>query len=141
MFSELVPNKIGKPPAEPAERQFFANCEPKSKLTFFADRFAMEEEITMNIGTVKEIKINENRVGIIPGFVASLTKQGHCVFVEKNAGVGSGFTDEDYRKAGAVVSETADEVWQKSDMIVKVKEPLKSEYGKIRPNQILFTYL
>ena len=95
----------------------------------------------MNIGTVKEIKINENRVGIIPSFVASLAKQGHCVFVEKNAGVGSGFTDEDYRKAGATVLETADEVWQKSDMIVKVKEPLKSEYGKIRPNQILFTYL
>ena len=95
----------------------------------------------MNIGTVKEIKINENRVGIIPGFVASLVRQGHHVFIEKNAGVGSGFTDEDYRKAGATVLPTADEVWQKADMIVKVKEPLEAEYGKIRPNQILFTYL
>ena len=95
----------------------------------------------MKIGIVKEIKVNENRVGIIPGFVASLTQQGHTVLCEQNAGVGSGFSDTDYKNAGASLLRTADEVWQQADMIVKVKEPLPEEYKKIRAGQILFTYL
>lgn len=95
----------------------------------------------MKIGVVKEIKVGENRVGIIPAFVASLVKQNHEVFVESQAGVGSGFSNEDYLKAGAVIVENAGSIWEKSELIVKVKEPIPSEYDKIREGQVLFTYL
>ena len=95
----------------------------------------------MKIGVVKEIKIGEHRVGIIPAFVSSLVAQGHEVFVERNAGVGSGFCDEEYLRAGAIVVDVADEVWRSSELIVKVKEPLSSEYQHIRSEQVLFTYL
>jgi len=95
----------------------------------------------MKIGIVKEIKERENRVGLIPAFVASLTQQKHTVLVEASAGVGAGFSDQDYKKAGASICKRADEVWRQADMIVKVKEPLKSEYSKIRKDQIVFTYL
>ena len=95
----------------------------------------------MKVGIVKEVKVCEHRVGLIPAFVASLVAQGHDVIVERNAGIGSGFADEEYRNAGAKVVSAADEIWQKADLIVKVKEPIKTEYPLIRPGQILFTYL
>ncbi len=95
----------------------------------------------MKVGVVKELKIGEHRVGLIPTFIASLVAQGHEILVEKNAGIGSGFADDEYRNAGAKVISNADEIWQKSEMIVKVKEPIKTEYSLIQPGQILFTYL
>ncbi|MBO0961278.1 alanine dehydrogenase [Neobacillus sp. MM2021_6] len=95
----------------------------------------------MFIGVPKEIKNNENRVALTPAGVVSLIKAGHKVLVEKEAGIGSGFTDNDYAKAGAEILESANQVWTKSEMIMKVKEPLSSEYQYFRPGLILFTYL
>ncbi|MGE5674652.1 MAG: alanine dehydrogenase [Mycobacterium leprae] len=94
----------------------------------------------MIIGLPKEIKANENRVGMTPAFVSAMVKSGHQVFVEKEAGKGSGFDDSDYVAAGATILPTAAEVWNKAEMIVKVKEPLAAEYGFFREGQILFTY-
>lgn len=95
----------------------------------------------MKIGTVKEIKDNEYRVGLVPGGVKTLTGAKHEVYVENDAGLGSGITNEDYIAAGARILDSADEVFAKSDMIVKVKEPLSPEVAKLRDGQILFTYL
>lgn len=95
----------------------------------------------MKIGIPKEIKAQENRVAAIPSGVMSFVNAGHQVLVEKNAGAGSGFTDEEYVKAGAQILDTAKEVYETADMIYKVKEPLESEYGYLREGQILFTYL
>ncbi len=95
----------------------------------------------MIIGIPKEIKNNENRVALTPAGVVSFVNAGHTVFVEKHAGVGSGFTNTEYEKAGAEIVESASKVWQEADMILKVKEPLPSEYGYFRPGLILFTYL
>ena len=95
----------------------------------------------MFIGVPKEIKNNENRVALTPAGVVSLLNAGHTVLVEKDAGIGSGFTNEDYTNAGAEIIESAANVWEKSDMIMKVKEPLSSEYTYFRPGLILFTYL
>lgn len=95
----------------------------------------------MIIGVLKELKIGENRVGLVPSFVNCLTKQGHEVIVEASAGIGSGFSDEDYLKAGAAVFANPSEIWERADFIVKVKEPVKTEYDKLRENQVLFTYL
>ncbi|MBI2712489.1 MAG: alanine dehydrogenase [Bdellovibrio sp.] len=95
----------------------------------------------MNIGVPKEIKNKENRVGMVIAGVRALTHAGHKVFVQNNAGQGVGITDDDYRKAGATLVGTAKEVFEKSDMIVKVKEPLPEEYPLLRENQILYTYL
>lgn len=94
----------------------------------------------MRIGVPKEIKNNENRVAMTPAGVFSLLKYGHEVFVEKEAGAGSGFSNEDYQSAGAVMVETAEEAWS-MDMVMKVKEPLPSEYTFFREGLILFTYL
>ncbi|MDE3056704.1 MAG: alanine dehydrogenase [Bacteroidota bacterium] len=94
----------------------------------------------MIIGVPKEIKTNENRVGLLPVGVQTLKSFGHTVLVETKAGVGSGFDDETYAKAGAKISKTAKEVYHKADMIIKVKEPIKPEYSLIRDGQILFTY-
>ena len=93
----------------------------------------------MIVGIPKEIKNNENRVGIIPVGVKELVKNGHTVLVETNAGINSGITDEEYSNAGAEIVNTKD-VYSQSEMILKVKEPLPSEYSLIRPNQIIFTY-
>ncbi|MDD5163385.1 MAG: alanine dehydrogenase [Candidatus ainarchaeum sp.] len=93
----------------------------------------------MQVGTVKEIKNNENRVGLTPAGARELAQKGHTVLVEKDAGAGSGFSDEEYKKAGAKIC-TAKEAWQKSDLIVKVKEPMPAEFEFIRQNQIIFTY-
>jgi alanine dehydrogenase len=95
----------------------------------------------MIIGTVKEIKNNESRVGLTPSSVREYIHHGHQVLVEQNAGINSGFTDEQYVEAGAKIIKTAEEVWKMSDMIVKVKEPLASEYGFLREGLILYTYL
>ena len=95
----------------------------------------------MKIGLPKEIKDNEYRVGLTPAGVQALVGAGHEVFVQKTAGEGSGFADELYVKAGGKLLDTADEIWQTGDMIVKVKEPVQPEYARMRENQLLFTYL
>ncbi|MEH7582595.1 alanine dehydrogenase [Priestia megaterium] len=95
----------------------------------------------MIIGVPKEIKNNENRVAITPAGVASFVGTGHRVLIENEAGIGSNFTNEDYAKAGAEIVETAADVWAQAEMVMKVKEPLASEYGYFRPGLILFTYL
>ncbi len=95
----------------------------------------------MIIGTVKEIKIGENRVGLTPQGVNALIKDNHTVLVEKNAGNNSGFTDNEYEKQGAKILERAAEVYSQADTIIKVKEPQKSEFNLLKENQILFTYL
>jgi alanine dehydrogenase len=95
----------------------------------------------MKIGLPKEIKDNEYRVGLTPAGVNALTNAGHEVYVQKTAGEGSGFSDELYVKAGGKLLDTADEIWQTGDMIVKVKEPIAPEYPRMRENQLLFTYL
>lgn len=95
----------------------------------------------MIIGVPKEIKNNENRVAITPTGVFDLVKAGQKVLVESGAGLGSNFTDEEYKNAGAEIVENASEVWEKADMILKVKEPQESEYKYFRKGQIIFTYL
>jgi alanine dehydrogenase len=95
----------------------------------------------MIIGVVKEIKNNENRVALTPAGVVSFVQAGHKVLVEKGAGIGSGFVDVDYAQAGAELIELAADVWNQSEMIMKVKEPLASEYKYFRPGLVLFTYL
>jgi len=95
----------------------------------------------MLIGVPKEIKEQEQRVALLPSGTNQLTKLGHCVLVERNAGIGSGYPDQDYAKAGAEIVEQAKEVFARADMIVKVKEPLEAEFALLRRGQILFTYL
>lgn len=95
----------------------------------------------MKIGLPKEIKDNEYRVGLTPAGVNALVNAGHELFVQKSAGEGSGFTDDQYVKAGAKLVETADDAWGEGDMVVKVKEPIAPEYPRMRENQLLFTYL
>jgi alanine dehydrogenase len=95
----------------------------------------------MIIGVPKEIKEQEQRVALLPSGTTQLTKHGHSVLVETNAGLGSGYPDEDYIKAGAEIVEQAKDVFARADMIVKVKEPLKAEFPLLRRGQILFTYL
>ncbi len=95
----------------------------------------------MKIGLPKEIKDNEYRVGLTPAGVQALAHAGHTVYVQKTAGEGSGFKDEQYVKAGGQLLDTADEIWAAGDMIVKVKEPVAPEYPRMREDQVLFTYL
>ena len=94
----------------------------------------------MLIGIPKEIKNNENRVALTPAGVQSLVAKGHEVLIETNAGLGSGFTDADYEKQGAKIVATAAEAWA-AELVVKVKEPLAAEYGFLREDLLLFTYL
>ncbi len=94
----------------------------------------------MIIGVPKEIKANENRVALTPAGALELVKRGHTVYVETNAGIGSGFEDSDYLEAGAHILGSADEVWAIAEMIMKVKEPIAEEYGRCRENQLIFTY-
>jgi alanine dehydrogenase len=94
----------------------------------------------MIIGVPKEIKNNENRVAVTPAGVTEFLKYGHKVYVQTEAGKGSGFTDEQYKIAGATILSTIEEVYAIAEMIVKVKEPIESEYGLIKENQLLFTY-
>ncbi|MCL2397600.1 MAG: alanine dehydrogenase [Defluviitaleaceae bacterium] len=95
----------------------------------------------MKVGTVKEIKRYEFRVGLTPANAQEYVANGHQVFVQAGAGLGSSLTDEDYIAAGATILPTAEDVWAMCDMIVKVKEPLEAEYGLMREDQIIYTYL
>lgn len=95
----------------------------------------------MKIGVPKELKIREDRVAITPEGVRLLVKKGHSVLIETNAGIGSGFTDEEYKNSGAVICSTPEEIYENSEIIVKVKEPQPSEYKFLKKKQILFTYL
>jgi alanine dehydrogenase len=95
----------------------------------------------MIVGLPKEIKDNEYRVGLTPAGVRALTDAGHNVVVQRSAGEGSGFADSLYQRAGATLLDTADEVWEQGEMIVKVKEPIAPEYPRMREGQLLFTYL
>jgi alanine dehydrogenase len=95
----------------------------------------------MIIGVPKEIKEQEQRVALLPSAAQQLTKRGHSVLVEKGAGVGSGYPDDEYVKAGAKIVDLAKDVFSGADMIVKVKEPLPAEFPLLRKGQILFTYL
>lgn len=94
----------------------------------------------MKIGVPKEIKNNENRVGMTPAGVAEMIHHGHEVFVQHTAGEGSGFADEDYVKVGATIVPTIEDTYQVADMIVKVKEPIAPEYPLVKPGQLVFTY-
>ena len=95
----------------------------------------------MIIGVPKEIKEQERRIALVPSAAEQLTKRGHTVLVEKNGGIGSGYPDEEYKKAGAEIVDLAKDVFARADMIVKVKEPLPAEFPLLRKGQILFTYL
>ena len=95
----------------------------------------------MIIGIPKEIKDQESRVAVVPGSVAELVKAGHTVLIETNAGIASGIKDEDYEAEGAEIKKTAAEVWENSELIYKVKEPLKEEYKYLREGLMLYTYL
>ncbi len=94
----------------------------------------------MIVGVPKEIKNNENRVALTPAGVAEMVKNGHKVYVQATAGMGSGFGDGDYAHAGATILPTIEDVYAIAEMIIKVKEPIESEYKLIKPEQILFTY-
>ncbi|EFK98950.1 MULTISPECIES: alanine dehydrogenase [unclassified Streptomyces] len=95
----------------------------------------------MKVGIPREVKNNEFRVAITPAGVHELRRQGHEVFVEATAGEGSSITDEEFAAAGAVILPTADEVWARADLLLKVKEPIAEEYHRLRKDQVLFTYL
>ena len=95
----------------------------------------------MIIGVPREIKEQERRIALVPSAAEQLTKRGHTVLVEKNGGVGSGYPDEEYKKAGAEIVDLAKDVFARADLIVKVKEPLSPEFPLLRKGQILFTYL
>lgn len=94
----------------------------------------------MVIGIPKEVKANESRVALTPGGANELVKRGHKVYIQTQAGVASGFTDDDYVQAEAVILNTAEEVWAVADMIMKVKEPIAQEYALVKKSQLLFTY-
>ena len=94
----------------------------------------------MKVGIPKEIKNNENRVGMTPAGVATMTARGHEVFVQHTAGDGSGFSDDEYVGAGAKILPTIEDVYREAEMIVKVKEPIEPEYSLVRKGQLLFTY-
>ena len=95
----------------------------------------------MIIGAPREIKEQEQRIALLPSAADQLKRRGHSVIVQKNAGVGSGYSDDEYKKAGAEIIDTAEEVFKRAEMIVKVKEPLPAEFPLLRKGQILFTYL
>jgi alanine dehydrogenase len=95
----------------------------------------------MRVGIPTEIKNNENRVAITPAGVHELTRRGHEVFIQSGAGLGSGFEDSEYMQQGAKMLATAEEVWSLAELLLKVKEPIKTEYKLMRANQVLFTYL
>jgi alanine dehydrogenase len=99
-----------------------------------------KNQTTMKVGVPKEIKNNENRVGMTPSGVAELIKRGHTVYVQHTAGEGSGFCDEQYQKAGAQILPAIEDVYREADMIVKVKEPIEPEYPLVRKGQVVFTY-
>jgi alanine dehydrogenase len=94
----------------------------------------------MNIGVPKEIKTNENRIALVPGGAEALIAAGHSVVVERGAGAGSGFSDDDYASVGARIAPDAARVWRDAEMIMKVKEPIEPEWSQMRRGQVIFTY-
>lgn len=94
----------------------------------------------MIIGVPKEIKTHENRVALLPGGVTKMKDNGHTVLMEKGAGAGSGFSDEKYIDAGAEIVDNVEQLWDRSEMIMKVKEPIEEEYDRLQEDQIVFTY-
>ena len=94
----------------------------------------------MKIGIPKEIKTNENRIALVPAGAETLVGAGHAVLVESGAGLGSGFSDEDFTAVGATIAPDADTVWRDSEMIMKVKEPIRVEWPRMRKGQLVFTY-
>ena len=94
----------------------------------------------MKIGVPKEIKTNENRIALVPAGAETLVSAGHSVQIETGAGLGSGFSDEDYTAVGATIGADADAVWAAADMIMKVKEPIKVEWPRMKKGQLIFTY-
>ena len=95
----------------------------------------------MIVGVPKEIKVHESRVAITPEGVSEFVHAGHTVLIQDGAGIASAITNEDFKQAGATIVATADDVWQKADLVLKVKEPIEPEYLKMRKGQTLFTYL
>jgi alanine dehydrogenase len=95
----------------------------------------------MKVGVPREVKNNEYRVAITPAGVNELARHGHQVYIEREAGIGSAITDEDFVQAGAQILPSADDVWGTADMVLKVKEPIAEEYHRMRKDQVLFTYL
>jgi len=95
----------------------------------------------VNIGVPKEIKNHEYRVSLTPAGAREFIRQGHKVLVESSAGLGCAITDEDYKNVGATILSSADQLWAESELILKVKEPIASEYHRMRAGQVLFTYL
>ena len=95
----------------------------------------------MLLGVPKEVKVHEYRVGMTPASVREVVNHGHEVMMETGAGLGIGASDEHYKEAGATIADTAEDVFARADMIVKVKEPQAGERALLRPGQILFTYL
>jgi alanine dehydrogenase len=110
---------------------------PNSKKLTFA---LIKESENMIIGVPTEIKNNENRIALTPGGALELTKRGHTVYVQKKGGVGSGFNDQMYKDAGAQILDTIEEIYAIAEMIMKVKEPIESEYKLIKKDQLVFTY-
>lgn len=94
----------------------------------------------MIIGVPKEIKTHENRIALLPGGVVALKRNGHDIYIEQGAGEGSGFKDEQFIEAGATILEDVEELWEKAEMIMKVKEPIPAEYSRMREGQVIFTY-
>src|SRR6476620_11538335 len=94
----------------------------------------------MKIGVPKEIKTNENRIALVPAGAEALVGTGHSVMIEKGAGEGSGFPDSAYTAVGATIGADADTVWREADMIMKVKEPIKQEWPRMKKGQVIFTY-
>ena len=95
----------------------------------------------MKVGVPREIKTHEYRVAITPAGVHELVRNGHEVFIETDAGVGSSITNGEYVTAGATILDSADQVWAQGDLILKVKEPIAAEFHRMRSGQVLFTYL
>jgi len=105
--------------------------------------YKSDKHINLNemiIGIPKEIKNNKNRVALTPAGVKELSKRGHELFIQSTAGLGSGFSDDDFELAGASIASSIEEVYESVDMIIKVKEPIEPEYGLIKKNQLVFTY-
>ena len=94
----------------------------------------------MHIGSPKEIKVGESRIGLVPSSVRELVALGHTVYIQKDAGISVGLHDEDYQQVGANIVDSLEEVYEKAELIIKVKEPQPSEYDLLREDHILFTY-
>jgi alanine dehydrogenase len=101
----------------------------------------MLRRVSVKVGIPREVKNNEYRVAITPAGVHEFVRNGHDVVIESGAGLGSSISDEEYRSAGGQILATADDVWGTAEMVLKVKEPIAEEYDRMRPGQVLFTYL